>query len=198
VIAPSLDTARRFESRFRIRARIGTWEQAESASVPGVRPWDGVAKRRICVVGAIGMEKGFNVILRCARLIAAARLPLDFVIVGYSCDDDRLLATGCVHITGRYEEAEAIPLIKTQNADFAFLPALWPETWSYTLGLAWQAGLNVVAFDIGTPAERIKAQGGGVVVPLNIGERRLLQMFLSRTLFLGADRVNPRPGANAR
>jgi hypothetical protein len=31
---------------------------------------------------------------------------------------------------------------------------------------AWQAGLHVVAFDIGTPAERIRRYGGGILVPL--------------------------------
>ena len=69
--------------------------------------------------------------LECARHIAARNLPLEFTLVGYTSDDFRLLATGCVSITGRYEEDEAVELICRQNADFAFIPALWPETWSY-------------------------------------------------------------------
>ena len=62
------------------------------------------------------------------------------------------MATGNVDITGQYQEHEAVPLIRKQRAQLAWLPAVWPETWSYTLTQAWQAGLNVLTFDIGTPA----------------------------------------------
>ena len=77
------------------------------------------------------------------------------MVVGHTCDDKRLLDTGAVQITGNYQEAEAVELIRAQDAELGFLPALWPETWSYTLSQLWQAGLDVVAFDIGAPAERI-------------------------------------------
>jgi hypothetical protein len=45
---------------------------------------------------------------------------------------------------------------------------LWPETWSYTLSQLWQAGLDVVAFDIGAPAERIRAMRRGSLLPLGL------------------------------
>ena len=100
------------------------------------------------VVGAIGIEKGYEYLLACARHVAAQRLALEFVVVGHTCDDKRLLDTGAVQITGNYEEAEAVELIRAQQAELGFLPALWPETWSYTLSQMWQAGLEVVAFDL--------------------------------------------------
>ena len=37
------------------------------------------------------------------------------------------------------------------------LPSVWPETYSYTLSIALQAGLPVAAFDIGAIARRIRA-----------------------------------------
>jgi glycosyltransferase involved in cell wall biosynthesis len=82
-----------------------------------------------------------------------------------------------VRITGRYEEAEAVALIRAQQADFAWLPAAWPETWSYVLTLAWQAGLHVVVPDIGAPAERVRQHGGGLVVPINLPPNRLVELF---------------------
>ena len=112
---------------------------------------------RVAVVGAIGIEKGYEYLLACARHVTAQRLAMEFVVVGHTCDDKRLLDTGAVQITGNYEEAEAVELIRAQDAELGFLPALWPETWSYTLSQLWQAGLDVVAFDIGAPAERIRA-----------------------------------------
>jgi glycosyltransferase involved in cell wall biosynthesis len=101
------------------------------------------------------------------------------VLVGKSCDDDRLTATGRVHITGKYEPHEAVALIRRQQAALAWLPSIWPETWCYTLTEAWQAGLDVLAFDIGAPAERIRRTGRGWVCPLGISAAALNDRLLA-------------------
>jgi hypothetical protein len=123
---------------------------------------------RVVVVGAIGIDKGYEYLLACARHVATHRQALEFVVVGHTCDDERLLDTGTVSITGEYHEAEAVELIRAQQAELGFLPALWPETWSYTLTQIWQAGLDVLAFDIGAPAERIRATRRGSLLPLGL------------------------------
>ena len=64
-------------------------------------------------------------LLACARDVANRGLGLRFHLVGYSCDDDRLLSTGAVRITGRYEEHEVVPLIRQQQAQLAWLPSVW-------------------------------------------------------------------------
>jgi glycosyltransferase involved in cell wall biosynthesis len=120
------------------------------------------------VVGAIGIHKGYQVVLDCARDAAARRLPLEFVVVGHTIDDNRLLATGRVFITGSFLPEEAVELIRAQNATLALLPSIFPETWCFSLGEAWRAGLRVAAFDIGAPAERIRRTGRGVVLPLGL------------------------------
>ena len=122
----------------------------------------------MCVVGAISIEKGYELLLACARDAANRKLKLEFCLVGYSCDDERLIATGHVKMTGPYEEHVAVALIRAQQAQPAWLPSLWPETWCYTLTQAWQASLNVVAFDIGAQAERIRRTGRGWLMPLGI------------------------------
>ncbi len=122
----------------------------------------------ICVIGAIGPEKGFDVLLACARDAESRALPLRFVLVGRSTDDDRLLATNRIFITGQYAEPEAEALVRAQQAHLAFLPSIWPETWGFTLGLAWRAGLQAVVFDIGAMAARVRATGGGKVLPLGL------------------------------
>jgi glycosyltransferase involved in cell wall biosynthesis len=130
------------------------------------------------VVGAIGIEKGYDMLLACARDAAKRNLDLRFHLVGHSCDDRRLLATGRVLITGRYEERDVAGLIEQQQAQLAWLPSLWPETWSYTLTQVWRAGLNVLAFDIGAPAERIRCTGRGWIVPLGLTPERLNDRML--------------------
>ena len=47
--------------------------------------------------------------LACARDAAMRNLKLEFCLVGHSMDDARLLATGRVHITGRYEDTRWWP-----------------------------------------------------------------------------------------
>ncbi len=57
--------------------------------------------RKICVVGAIGQEKGYDVLLACARDAASRDLDLRFVVVGHTVDDARLFDTGRVTSPGR-------------------------------------------------------------------------------------------------
>jgi glycosyltransferase involved in cell wall biosynthesis len=120
------------------------------------------------VVGAIGVHKGFDVLLDCARDASSRHLPLEFVVVGHTIDDRALLDTGRAFVTGAYAPEEAVALIKAQNAALALLPSVFPETWCLTLGEAWRAGLRVVAFDIGAQAERIRATGRGLLLPLGL------------------------------
>ena len=148
-------------------------------------------RMRVVVVGAIGIEKGYEFLLACARHVATHRLALEFVVVGHTSDDKRLLETGTVHITGRYEEDEAVELIRSQDADLGFLPALWPETWSYTLTQLWQAGLDVVAFDLGAPAERIRATRRGSLLPLGLPPAAVCRTLLDYRAAGEATRPEP-------
>lgn len=168
VIAPSRDTARRITRHF-----------------PGVHPvviacdWQpppdplfarpaAVSGTRIAVVGAIGIEKGYDVLLACAADARSRGLALDFVLVGTTLDDGRLMDAGPVWVTGRYDEADGVALIREQGAALAFLPSIWPETWCYALTACWAAGLDVAVFDLGAPAERIRAAGRGWCLPLGL------------------------------
>jgi GT2 family glycosyltransferase/glycosyltransferase involved in cell wall biosynthesis len=166
VVAPSADVARRLARYIpELSCDVTPWE----LDLPLPRPAAARVSRlrvRVVVVGAIGIDKGYEYLLACARHVVSQRLAMEFVVVGFTCDDKRLLETGVVHITGAYEEAEAMALILEQEAEVGFLPALWPETWSYTLSQMWQSGLDVVAFEIGAPADRIRHTGRGSLLPL--------------------------------
>jgi GT2 family glycosyltransferase len=169
IVVPSKDAGTRMRRHFLgVTPEVIPWEDDTALPPPVlVEPApDGV--HRICVVGAISIEKGYDLLLGCARDAVNRKLKLQFHLVGYSCDDDRLIATGCVQMTGRYHEHEAVRLIRAQQAQLAWLPSLWPETWCYSLTQAWQAGLNVAAFDIGAQAERIQRTGRGWLLPLGL------------------------------
>ena len=183
VIFPSSEV----EARFRryvpsLKGEITPWE--DEPRPPGRpasarrRPRDARALR-IAIIGAIGTEKGYDVILGCARDAARRALPLDFVIIGYTHDDVRLIETGKVRVTYRFAPGEAAAEIAAQAADFAFIPSIWPETWCFAVSDAWAAGLDVAVFDIGTQAERVRRAGRGWVLPLALSASALNDALMS-------------------
>jgi GT2 family glycosyltransferase len=168
VIVPSADTAERIGRHFpATRHKVAHHEDDRAIADPPA-PSPATARCRVCVIGAIGIHKGYQVVLNCARDAAERRLPLEFVVVGNSIDDRRLLATGRVFVTGSFAPDEAVCLIKAQQATLALLPSIFPETWCFTLAEAWRAGLQVAAFDIGAQAERIRETGRGLLLPLGL------------------------------
>ncbi|WP_158746880.1 glycosyltransferase [Acidisphaera sp. L21] len=180
IVAPSEDVGRRVNRWFGTEPAVMPWEdESEPLALKSIPALHTRQTRRICLAGAIGYEKGYDVLLDCARMVAERDVPIEFVVVGFTCDDQRLLRTGRVRITGQYEEAEAVDLLKQQDADFGFLPALWPETWSYVLTQFWLAALPVVTFDIGTPSLRIKARDGGFILPFGASTKRIVDTLLT-------------------
>ena len=109
----------------------------------------------VLVIGAIGDIKGYQVLLDCAKDARKNNLPITFKVMGYSKDDDTLRAAG-VEMLGRYPEYIAVDLCRSYNPDIVWLPSIWPETYSYTLDIALEVGLPVMAFDIGAISRRLK------------------------------------------
>jgi glycosyltransferase involved in cell wall biosynthesis len=164
VIAPSEDAARRVRRPVPgLAISVEPPEPEPSAgSSPRARPG---ALVRICIAGAIGVPKGYNVLLAAARDAAERDLSLAFSVVGHTIDDAPLLETGRVFVTGPYAPGEAEELIRAERADLGLLPSVAPETWCFALGELWRAGLDVVAFDLGAQAERIRHTGRGFLLP---------------------------------
>ncbi|KAA8389054.1 glycosyltransferase [Acetobacter tropicalis] len=187
VYAPSRDTAKRMMRHFpTVRCQVKALEKADAllprssavarsvkkqpalppvgSGVLGSPAQQGARRLRLCLIGGIGWEKGYGVLHQAALDAAMRDLPLEFVIVGHTPDDATLMKTGRVFITGEYREEDAVSLIASVQAQAAFLPSIWPETWCFTLSLAWKAGLPAIVFDLGAPAERVRASGRGKVI----------------------------------
>ncbi|HVC61742.1 MAG TPA: glycosyltransferase [Acetobacteraceae bacterium] len=179
VVAPSADVAARMRRHFpSLRPEIVPLEDDDAVADPP-RPQARSGLCRVCTLGAIGVHKGYDVLLACARDAAERSLPLEFVVVGHTIDDARLLATGRVFVTGRFAPEEAVSLIRAQDASVALLPSVWPETWSFGLTELWRAGLSVAAFDFGAPAERIRRTGRGFLLPLGLPPRGINQALVA-------------------
>jgi GT2 family glycosyltransferase len=168
VLAPSRDTAARLQAHFR-DLPVEVRPHAGAIAPAPLPPRPASEKRiRVALIGAIGRHKGYQILLACVRDARARRLPLDFVVIGYTEDDAKLQKTGQVSITGRYSELEAPHLLKREKPDVAWFPSVWPETWCYALDHALSFGLPVLAFDLGGIAERLRDIGHGQLVPLEL------------------------------
>lgn len=168
VVVPCDDVGTRLRRHFPVLAPRTVPHEDDAAFPPLRPPQPDRSTVRVCIVGGIGLHKGYDLILACARDAAARGLDLDFVIVGNTTDDTRLMATGRVFVTGRFRSGEATETIQRQNADIGFVASVCPETWCLTLGDLWRAGLPACAFDFGAPAERIRRTGRGFVLPLGL------------------------------
>jgi glycosyltransferase involved in cell wall biosynthesis len=122
---------------------------------------------RVVALGAISDIKGFHVLVACAEHARQHDLPLSFHVIGYTMNDARALAAG-ISISGAYAPDEALVRLLTAEPDLVFFPFTWPETYSYTLSVALQAGLPLATFDIGAPARRLREAGVGRILPLSM------------------------------
>ncbi|MBV8071696.1 MAG: glycosyltransferase [Acidobacteriaceae bacterium] len=183
IVAPSVDLAARFSAHFGL-VDINVIPPNE-ALVP-MRPHRPrlAAQSLVAVVGAVGEHKGYEILLACAEDAAERRLPLNFVLIGHSIDDGRLLATGHFFITGRYDEGEAPELLRREAADIGFIPSIWPETWCFALTELWRAGLHVFAFALGAQAERIGLTGNGTLLRLGTPAPVINDLLLKKLVAL--------------
>jgi GT2 family glycosyltransferase len=163
VVVPTQDVGTRLVRYFPdVTPQVMPWENDLAAqAVPVTRSGN---LTRVAVIGAIGVHKGYQILLDCARDAAARRLPLEFVVIGYSEDDERLFETGNVFVTGRYAENEIEDLLTREAPDLVFFPGVAPETWCYALTHAIRSGIPVVGFDLGAVGERLHRFDRGIVL----------------------------------
>lgn len=138
----------------------------------------------IAVIGAIGQHKGSDIIYWLEEAIRRRTLNIRLVVIGYTDreHEPRVSHQGRFVITGRYKPEELPKLLAHYETAVTFFPSIWPETYLLTVAEAQNAGYPAIVFDLGAPAARIKANGGGWVVPAPHGiETFTLLQELSRS-----------------
>ena len=122
---------------------------------------------RVAVIGALGPHKGSRQLQQYAEDAARRRLPIKFILFGLT-DNEAIADLPSVQVTGPYSDEYLPNLLLRGRCHLAFFPAVWPETYCYTLSHAFFSGLYPVAFDIGAIASRIRAAGWGRVLPFEL------------------------------
>jgi GT2 family glycosyltransferase/glycosyltransferase involved in cell wall biosynthesis len=135
---------------------------------PAARRWrrSGSEAARIVFIGGLTHAKGFDILHACAFDARKRGLPLEFTVAG-ACAEPRRLKDLGVRVLGPYLEDEIYGILSEIQPHIAFFPGQWPETFSYTLSIAFDAGVWPVAYDLGAIAERVKRNGYGRLVALD-------------------------------
>lgn len=119
----------------------------------------------IAVIGAIGEHKGLQALLQ-----LAAHLPpsLQLVIIGYTAQQllPGWVQAGRVWMHGAFQPEDLPGLVRRYGVQWALFPPGMPESYSYALSDAWQAGLPAMVPDHGALAERLRRHGGGRIYPV--------------------------------
>jgi GT2 family glycosyltransferase/glycosyltransferase involved in cell wall biosynthesis len=121
----------------------------------------------IAVIGTLARHKGAEIIAACAKEALQQKQPLQFHVFG-ACDHPALRKNKLVTLHGAYRDDGIYALLQRQGCHAAFIPSVWPETWSYTLSIALNSGLHPVCFDLGAPAHRLRETGRGTILPVSM------------------------------
>jgi GT2 family glycosyltransferase/glycosyltransferase involved in cell wall biosynthesis len=155
VICPSEDVRRRL-ARYGYDARtiVVPHEPVVAGSWPLSPPVLGRSRRlRVAVLGVLANQKGAIAVMSLAEAADPAELSIH--VIG---DAERELQDGLgkrIEVTGEYKDADLSALLANAKPHVVWFPAQWPETYSYTLSVAIEAGLPIVASCIGAFPERL-------------------------------------------
>jgi hypothetical protein len=110
---------------------------------------------KILVLGKLSLAKGLKLLEACATDAKARQLPLYFRVIGTADEEVKKEPEIPLSFYGSYSDSELPSLITHERADIIFFPALWPETYSYTLSYAMRSGLPIAAPRLGAFTERL-------------------------------------------
>lgn len=125
------------------------------------RPPSAREKLKILVPGNISAAKGAALIEAILRIDLGREL--EFHVLG---NGGRLRERPGLVLHGRYEREAFADRAGAIGAHIGVVLSIWPETYCHTLTEMWAIGLPVLGLDCGAVGERIRAHGGGWLLPL--------------------------------
>jgi GT2 family glycosyltransferase/glycosyltransferase involved in cell wall biosynthesis len=155
VICPSEDVRRRLANYgYDARAIVVPHEPVASGPWPLAPPMRGRSRKlRVAVLGVLANQKGALAVMSMAEAADPAELSIQ--VIGYGERELHDALPECIALTGEYKDADLPALLAEAKPHVVWFPAQWPETYSYTLSVAIEAGLPIVASRIGAFPERL-------------------------------------------
>jgi len=200
VLAPSRDAAQRMAHYFPA-ANIRHAPHLDIAPgtplpQPGPRRLSPGANLRVFVVGALSRIKGGETLEIVSLEAARLQAPIELHLLGYPHLPMRQQPHASLTVHGAYEDADLPLLLARLQPDLIWFPARWPETYSYTLSACLQAGLPIIATDLGAFPERLAGRPWSWIHPWNTppGDWLALLLELRARHYVGAEPPLPAPG----
>lgn len=128
-------------------------------SVNGIAISPEQAKLNIVVMGALSRIKGADLLEQAALACALNQYPIQFELIGYGYRNFDARTHSHLSVTGAYDEQSLLAMLNERKdqdkVDLIWFPAVWPETYSYTLSAALESQLPILAPNIGAFPERL-------------------------------------------
>jgi GT2 family glycosyltransferase/glycosyltransferase involved in cell wall biosynthesis len=155
VFCPSEDVRTRLARYgYDARAIVVPHEPVAAGPWPLRPPTLGRSRRlRVAVLGVLAGQKGALAVMSMAEAADPAELSIQ--VIGYAEHELPAGVADRIEVTGEYDDAELPALLARMKPHIVWFPAQWPETYSYTLSAAIDAGLPIVASRIGAFPERL-------------------------------------------
>ncbi len=199
VLAPSRDAARRLHGYFPTASvrHAPHLDLAPGIALPqpSARSLHPGANLRVFVIGAVNRIKGADILEAAALEAARMQAPIEFHLLGYTHRPMRQQPHASLTIHGAYDDADLLPLLQRLQPDLVWFPARWPETYSYTLSACLQAGLPILAPDLGAFPERLAGRAWSWIRPWNTtpGDYLRLMLSLREHHYVGGEPPMPAP-----
>ena len=176
VLCPSLDVLTRLQ-RYGLAANAVLAPHEPVAEAPwNVRiPASSDGKLRIAVLGSLVDHKGGRSVASVAELLDPNTIELH--LIGQTEGPFSELALKRMEMTGRYDDADLAGLIASAAPHVIWFPAVWPETYSYTLSAAIDAGIPIAATRIGAHAERLVGRPLTVLADIDTSPTAWIEIF---------------------
>jgi GT2 family glycosyltransferase/glycosyltransferase involved in cell wall biosynthesis len=154
VICPSADVVSRLK-RFGLgsRAMLVPHQPVTHMAWPYRKTVAHRGRLRVAVLGVLADHKGARTVAAVAEM--ADSKTIEIHLIGYTESNFPTPALARVISTGPYQEADLGALINGIAPDVIWFPAAWPETFSFTLTAAIDAGIAIVATRVGAFPERL-------------------------------------------
>lgn len=164
VFCPSNDVLTRLR-RYGLaeKAVLAQHEAVEAEAWPLRRVPPIAGKFRIAVLGAVAEHKGAPSVAALTAIMD--RSTTEIHVIGYTEDGFPPHALKRLKVTGQYAEHELAELIERIDPHVIWFPAIWPETFSFTLSSAIASGRPIAATRIGAFVERLEGRPNTWTVP---------------------------------
>ena len=115
--------------------------------------------RNIVIIGNIGLEKGCERLYQVASQSLQINSAVHYYLVGAAANIEILRTLpNFTHVSSYKNFNELHEHIRRIYSPIAFFPAIWPETWCYTLSEALMLSLPVIAPSLGAIGSRLAAK----------------------------------------